>query len=142
MKQLFFLLLFVLSMQTGFSQNESQKIQSAVIGLFNGLSLFNPDTLRYYSSSDFELLEDGEIWSMDRLINEVVPKKNAGIVRINKFEFISTRQQGNMAWVSYKNTAEISRGDKHQTIRWLESAVLVKQKGMWKIQMLHSTPLK
>ena len=65
--------------------------------------------------------------------------KNAGIKRINKFQFIKTEQNGDIAWVSYHNTAEFSLNEKQQTINWLESAVLRKENGRWKIKLLHST---
>ncbi len=127
---------------TSFAQNESAKIEATIVGLFNGLSLINEDTLNYHSTADFHLLEDGEVWNMDTLVSKIMPRKNAGIVRVNTFKFLKTEQKGNMAWVSYFNTAEFSKADKRQTVKWLESAVLLKEKGRWKIQMLHSTPLK
>src|SRR6478672_4450281 len=141
MKKIWMLVFVCSYCQLGFAQTDQPKIQSAVSGFFNGLSLFNADTLHYYSTDDFHLLEDGEIWNLDTLINKIMPRKNAGVTRINHFEFIRTEQQGNMAWVSYLNTAAFSKGEKRQEVKWIESAVLVKEKGKWKIQLLHSTPL-
>lgn len=126
----------------GIAQSETQKIHASVVGFFNGLSLIDVDTLRHYSTADFHLLEDGEIWNLDTLLNKVMPRKNAGINRVNKFVFERTEVMGKMAWVSYHNSAEFSKGDKKQTVRWMESAVLRKEKRKWKIQMLHSTPLE
>ena len=125
-----------------FAQKDKTKIEGTIIGFFNGLSLINTDTLKYYSTADFHLLEDGEIWNLDTLIHKVEPMKNSGVERINKFEFIRTHQSGNIAWVSYRNSAEFRRGDKQQSVSWLESVVLVKNKGKWKIQMMHSTKLE
>lgn len=142
MKKVFIGILFSASLVAGFAQSGSQQIQYSVIGFFNGLSLINVDTLKLYSTPDFHLLEDGEIWNLDTLVNRIMPRKNAGIKRVNKFEFMRIEEKGNMAWVSYYNTAEFSKGDKQQTKKWMESAVLIKQKGRWKIQMLHSTPLQ
>jgi hypothetical protein len=125
-----------------FAQKDKAKIEGAIVGFFNGLSLINADTLKHYSTADFQLLEDGEIWNLDTLIHRVEPMKNSGVERINKFEFIRTHQSGDMAWVSYHNSAEFRRGDKQRSVRWLESAVLVKNKGRWRIQMMHSTKLE
>jgi hypothetical protein len=118
------------------------KIESSIVGFFNGLSLVNPDTLKFYSTPDFQLLEDGEVWTLDTLIARVMPRQKANIQRINTFKFIRTEVSGKMAWVSYDNAAEFRLGDKQQTKKWMESAVLVKNKGSWKIQLLHSTKLK
>jgi hypothetical protein len=71
-----------------------------------------------------------------------MPRKNLNIQRINKFEFITIEQKDNIAWVSYNNSADFRLGEKQQTKKWLESAVLVRTKGRWKIQMLHSTKIK
>ena len=125
-----------------FAQKDQRQIEATVVGFFNGLSLVNADTLRQYSTIDFHLLEDGQVWNLDTLINKIMPRKNSGIKRINTFEFLKTEQAGKMAWVSYRNSADFSLGEKQQTIKWLESAVLIESQGRWKIQMLHSTKLK
>ena len=124
------------------SQKDKLKIEAAVWGFFNGLSLINTDTLKYYTTEDFHLLEGGQVWTLDTLINKIAVRKNTGFQRINKLEFIRTEQSGESAWVSYNNTADITVGEKQTVVRWLESAVLVKRNGRWRIQMLHSTKLK
>jgi hypothetical protein len=125
-----------------FAQKEKNSIESSIIRFFDGLSEFNNDKLRDCSSSDFLLLEDGMVWNLDTLINKMSPRKNLNIERVNKFQFIKTEQSGNIAWVSYHNTAEFKLNDKQQTVRWLETAILTKEKGKWKIKLLHSTKLK
>jgi Domain of unknown function (DUF4440) len=125
-----------------FAQNEKDSIETSLIRFFDGLSESNNDKLRNYSTSDFLLLEDGEVWNLDTLINKMGRRKNLKIERINKFQFIKTEQSGNIAWVSYYNTADFKFNDKQQTVRWLESAVLTKERGRWIIKLLHSTKLK
>lgn len=142
MKRTFFILLIAISSTKVFAQKEKYNIEASVVGFFNGLSLIDADTLKYYSTSDFQLLEDGKVWNLDTLINKVMPRKNLNITRTNRFEFIKTEQNGTMAWVSYNNSAEFWQGEKQQTIQWLESAVLKKVEGRWKVQLLHSTKLK
>jgi hypothetical protein len=134
--------LFILYSTNLMAQKDKLKIESSVVGFFNGLSLVNADTLKYYSTPDFQLLEDGQVWNMDTLINKIMPRKNSKIERLNSFEFIRTVQAGNMAWVSYNNSAEFRLGEKQQIMRWMESAVLSRSRGIWKIQLLHSTKLK
>ena len=142
MKRMFFITLVVICSTDLFAQKDKAKIEGTIVGFFNGLSLVNADTLKYYSTPDFQLLEDGEVWNIDTLLSKVMPRKNSKIQRVNTFQFIRTEQSGNMAWVSYHNSAEFKLGEKQQVVRWIESAVLVKNKGSWKMQMLHSTKLK
>ena len=142
MKSLPVIFLFLISSTAIHAQKDQRKIEASIVGFFNGLSLLNQDTLSYYTASDFQLLEDGEVWNLDTLVNKIMPRKNSKVQRINKFEFIKVEQNGSMAWVSYNNQADFRLGEKQQTLKWLESAVLIKDKGRWKIQMLHSTKLK
>jgi hypothetical protein len=142
MKRLLLISLLLISSAEIFAQTDKIKIESSIVGFFNGLSLVNPDTLKFYSTPDFQLLEDGEVWTLDTLIARVMPRQKANIQRINTFKFIRTEISGKMAWVSYDNAAEFRLGDKQQTKKWMESAVLVKNKGSWKIQLLHSTKLR
>ncbi|MEL6897709.1 MAG: hypothetical protein AAFP90_16535, partial [Planctomycetota bacterium] len=77
---------------------------------------------------------------MQKLIDAVDPK-GVPYERKNYFQQIRARQLGDMAWISYWNKAEIRRAGQVRTIVWLESAVVVKAKRQWKVQMLHSTRL-
>lgn len=142
MKNLLVLMLFIASSTVVYAQKEKSEIEAAIAGFFNGLSLVDTDTLQYHTTSDFHLLEDGHVWNLDTLIAKVMPRKNSKIQRTNSFVFIKTERKGDMAWVSYNNTADFRLGEKQQTVKWLESAVLIRKKGRWKIQMLHSTKLK
>ena len=136
-------LLLVVAISTNLkAQTESKKIEQTVTGFFNGMSLYHGDSLKYYSTPDFQLLENGEVWDMHKLISVIEPRKKLNITRINQFSFIRIEIKGKMGWVSYHNTAEFSQGEKNQVVNWLESAVLIKQKGRWKIQLLHSSKLK
>jgi len=95
--------------------------------------------LRNVVTDDYELLEVGELWDLEKLIS-VIPE--GGMDRRNFFSRISTRIEGNMAWVSYWNHAIINRDGATIERAWLESAVMVKTASGWKMQMLHSTRIK
>lgn len=125
-----------------FAQKDEVNIKGTIVGFFNGLSLINIDTMEYYSTTDFHLLEVGMIWNLDTLINKIMPLKNSNFQRINTFEFIRINQTKKTAWVSYHNSALYSLDGKQRTKKWLESVVVVKRKGRWKIQMMHSTALE
>jgi len=102
------------------------------------MSKHDGSAMRAVSTDDFQLLEHGEDWSMQKLIDAVQPKGKP-YERRNFFCQIRAEQKGDMAWVSYWNKAEIVRDDSLRTVVWLESAVSVRKNGEWKVQMLHST---
>ena len=140
MKRIFCLILFTLFFNVNsFCQKEKDSIEASISKFFDGLSEIDANKLKAYTTDDFILLENGHLWNMDTLVSKMSDPKNAGIKRVNKFQFIKTEQNGNMAWVSYHNTADFSLNEKKQTVNWLESAVLGKENGRWKIKLLHST---
>ena len=61
----------------------------------------------------------------------------------NRFEWNVTEPDvhvsGTMAWVAYVNVGSITDGTGTTARKWLESACLEKQAGLWKIVFMHST---
>ena len=109
--------------------------------LFAAMSKHDGKAMQETATEDFQLLEHGEDWTMQQLVDAVQPKGQP-YVRKNFFNQIRARQKGNMAWVSYWNKAEISRESGQRTVVWLESAVMVKESERWQVQLLHSTRLE
>ena len=108
--------------------------------LFAAMSKQDGKAMQETATEDFQLLEHGEDWTMQRLIEAVQPKGKP-YERKNFFSQVRARQTGDVAWVSYWNKAEIRSESGLRTIVWLESAIMVKEVDRWKIQLLHSTRL-
>lgn len=145
MKKIVFLILFFYGFQI-FSPvlakpaPQQDQAKQVIVDFFQAMADLNFSKLRSYCQPGFELLEHGEVWSIDVLENKLKPNVGTGMHRENKFEFIQVKVQGKTAWVSYWNQAHITRTnqpDRH--VKWLESAVLVKTSQGWKISLLHST---
>ncbi|GAA4344529.1 hypothetical protein [Flaviaesturariibacter amylovorans] len=118
-------------------------LEAPVRRFFEGLSQLNDSLVRSTVTGDFQLLEVGEVWTLDTLLHHMAPMRGRGIRRENNFSFLRTEQQGNSAWASYHNTAVFSTAaGQQQTIRWLESVVLLRINGVWKIRMMHSTRIQ
>jgi hypothetical protein len=105
---------------------------------FAATSASDHNRLRAIATEDFQLLEVGEVWDIDKLISVIQP---TDMKRLNYFNLISTKVMENVAWVSYWNKAKFVRGDNEGQAYWLESAVLIKSNSKWRIQMLHSTKI-
>lgn len=97
-----------------------------------------------YHTGDFLLLEHGELWTNDTIINyqlEAATRRAENpYQRINTFDFIRSEIQGDAIWLAYHNYATYKRDT---TIlgkgQWLESAVAVETEDGWRLQSLHST---
>lgn len=122
--------------------NDNELLYQPIRGFFEGLSLIREDLLFEHTTKDFVLLEAGMVWNNDTLIKRIAPLKSTNFERKNNFTFLSTKQQGDVAWVSYWNQAIINRNGKTSTPKWLESVVLIRASGRWKIQLMHSTPIR
>ena len=136
-------LFVLLSTQFSFAQTtEKAEVQQVITRFFDALSVTNIPLMKAEVSDDFMLLENGEIWTIDTLANKISRPKPEGYLRQNSFDFLSTKIEKNRAYVYYKNKAEITSKTRNATIKWLESAILRKEKGRWRMEFMHSTPMK
>ena len=136
-------LFVLLSTQFSFAQtSEKAEVQQVITRFFDALSVANIPLMKAEVSDDFILLENGEIWTIDTLANKISRPKPEGYLRQNSFDFLSTKIDKNRVYVYYKNKAEISSKTRNATIKWLESAILRKEKGRWRMEFMHSTPMK
>ncbi|WP_052731027.1 nuclear transport factor 2 family protein [Spirosoma radiotolerans] len=125
----------------GQSKTDEQNVKQVINGFFQALSDEDIPSLRSYCRTDFTLLESGEIWSLDTLEAKIKPYFGQGARRINKIDFKKIVIKGTSAWVVYFNQADMELNARKGTINWLESAVLTKNEGQWKLTLLHSTTL-
>jgi hypothetical protein len=142
MKYLLLLALF-LTVRTASAQPTAQEkeIQGVVTHFFDALAKFDEAGMQAELSPGFTLLEDGLVWNLDSLVRAIQPRNQPSFSRINHFDFLRTEQKGEAAWVYYRNAADFRFNGKTGQIKWLESAVLIRQDKRWKLHVLHSTPL-
>ncbi|WP_026969287.1 nuclear transport factor 2 family protein [Algoriphagus terrigena] len=144
MKKYLIFLFFSVSVFAQAQQTADEKeIQQLIQGSFDTLfSTFDSDQMSKFYTADFILLEDGEVWDNQILLDYFTEaKQNPNpATRVNRFEFIKTTVSGDRGWVAYHNFATISRdGEVIREVRWLESATAVKTDAGWRLDMLHST---
>ena len=125
---------------SGIAEAEDHPAFQPVKELFAAMSKHDGKAMQETATEDFQLLEHGEDWTMQKLVDAVQPKGKP-YERKNFFRQIRARQKGDVAWVSYWNKAEIRRDSGLRTVVWLESAVMIKQGDRWKVQLMHSTRL-
>lgn len=147
MKKNLLLLSLIWFASVGFSQElpREGEIERLVSDSFDAIwSGLDTSRISDYYTDDFLLLEDGEVWDNDAIMDylEYASKNPKKLVRKNRFEFISTEVNGDMAWVAYHNHADFFENSEIvRKAHWLESAVAVKTPAGWRLRMLHSTPL-
>lgn len=103
-------------------------------------------SIRTHHTKDFILLEAGMVWNNDSIVNYLLGEQKRMMEgqyrRENRFDFLKSVQRQNTIWVAYQNYGTWIKGvDTLGTAHWLESAIAVKEKGQWRLQQLHSTPV-
>ena len=113
--------------------------QNIVRDFFEALSTRDFDKMASHCTKDFLLLENGEQWNTDTLVKRLSSPVPSDFKRTNKFDFINSRINYRQSTLHYWNTATIKSNGKTLEIQWLESVGLIKVKGVWKLQWMHST---
>ena len=112
---------------------------AAVEKLFASMSNVDHPKMRSVVTDSFVLLEHGEVWTIDDLINVVSPSE---YVRTNFFSIISAEAMNGAYLVNYWNKANFDNKKNSNDIIWLESALIKNVNGEWLISQLHSTRLE
>lgn len=121
---------------------EALPVQQAIAGVFDGFSALSLEKIMRHCTPDVTILEDGVVWNADSIATAFKRMEGVDFKRVNSFNFLQTEVRGNTAWTSYYNQADVQVNGKPRQLRWLESAVLVKESGGWKVKVLHSTVVR
>src|SRR3982074_2114964 len=89
--------------------------------------------------SDFYIFDGGVRFNGDAIMSVIKAQHAAG----RRYEWNVTEPDvhisGNTAWIAYVNKGSITDASGTVSQKWLESAFLQKQSGIWKIVFMHST---
>jgi len=121
---------------------EQRQVNQSLVKLFDALAALDMGTIRALSAPDFMVLESGVVWNLDTVAQKIEGLKGVAFSRTNHLDFVQTEIKGNVAWTVYHNQADLVINGLEDHRRWLESAVLIKEHGTWKVRLLHSTILK
>ena len=97
--------------------------------------------MRDACSSDYVLLEDGVVWTVEDHINYLKSIEGKASISYN-FKVINSSIDGTVAWIAHRNNAEATFEGNKMHFEWLESAILRQIDGNWKMVLLHSTTAK
>lgn len=136
----FILLLFTISAIA--QKRPIDPVQEVIYEVFEAFSNFDTKRMESVVTSDVKILEQGEVWTLDSIRFYFGKPLPSDFKRLNSFDFFQQEVSGNMAFVSYFNRADLHANGKDRTIRWLESAVMIREGQKWKLKMLHSTRIE
>ncbi|GAC1432360.1 MAG: hypothetical protein NVSMB68_04820 [Thermoanaerobaculia bacterium] len=101
----------------------------------------NDDLARFHSvaASDFYAFDGGKRFTGDELMALIRSLHAAGKVYVWRVTEPEVHVDGNTAWITYINRGSLRDSSGTKNLSWLESAVLQKESGSWRIHFFHST---
>jgi hypothetical protein len=109
---------------------------------YHTLQTYDIKKHRELCTDNYFLIEDGEIMNMDD--EAAFYKKNADRVfdRKDYFDFKYINIFENVAYSVYKLKSDFDDNGNLTQMNWSESAIFRKIDGVWKIELIHSTPIE
>jgi hypothetical protein len=128
-------------LQTAPPLADRRVIEAAVTDSFFGaITRFDFTSLRRSVTPGFELVEDTLRLDVNGFVSLLRGLEGKATVRY-RFADFNTHVLGNTAWTSYRNYGDFVLENQPLKYEWLETAVLVRANGVWRIDRLHSTRL-
>lgn len=143
-----FLLVFISSLSFAQNQKEADilSLKKLVEDSFQDiLTDFKSEKIEDYFTKDFILIENGEIWNNDSVRNYLVKGRfrTPKPIRVNEFDFFNIEIKGDIAWVSYYNTARFTtENSPPRIVNWMETVIAIRTVEGWRIKLLHNSPGK
>jgi ketosteroid isomerase-like protein len=125
--------------QSGPSDADQVQVTQAVRSFFAAATADDPDKLHAVTAPDFYAFDAGGRFTRDALMDMIKAAHAAGKVYVWTVNEPEVHISGDMAWITYVNRGSIKDTSGTKDVTWLESAVLQKEKGIWRIHFFHST---
>jgi hypothetical protein len=91
------------------------------------------------AASDFYAFDNGKRYDGDALMITLRELHEKGMVFVWTVTDPHVETSCNLAWITYTNRGSLHNASGAQDLSWLESAMLQKQEGTWRIRFFHST---
>jgi hypothetical protein len=91
------------------------------------------------AAPDFYAFDGGKRYDGDALMNTLKSLHASGKVYVWTVTHPHVEATCDLAWITYINRGSIKDASGTKDLSWLESAVLEKQAGTWRIRFFHST---
>ncbi|MGC1904599.1 MAG: nuclear transport factor 2 family protein [Candidatus Acidiferrum sp.] len=118
---------------------EQVKVIDTVKAVFVAATADDLGKFHAVTTADFYAYDNGMRFDGDALMQAIQKQHAAGYV----YEWNVTQPEvhvaGNVAWITYINNGSVKNASGTQQVTWLESMVLEKKGGKWKIHFVHST---
>ena len=124
--------------QPGPAADQTQ-VTEAIRSFFAAATTDDLDRLHAVTAPDFYAFDAGGRFTRDALMDLIKAAHAAGKVYVWNVNEPEVHISGDIAWITYVNHGSIRDASGTKDVTWLESAILQKAKGTWRIHFFHST---
>ncbi|HEY5073781.1 MAG TPA: nuclear transport factor 2 family protein [Pyrinomonadaceae bacterium] len=115
------------------------QVAEAIRSFFAAATADDLEKLHAVTAPDFYAFDAGGRFTRDALMEMIKAAHAAGKVYVWTVNEPEVHISGDIAWITYVNHGSIKDASGTKDVTWLESAVLQKEKGTWRIHFFHST---
>lgn len=99
----------------------------------------DPALFNTVAAPDFYAFDGGKRFTGDSLMELIRKLHSAGSIYVWTVTEPEVHLSGDIAWITYVNRGSVEDKSGKKDLTWLESAVLGKDAGTWRIHFFHST---
>ena len=130
---------FMGAAQTSTVTADEEAVAQTLRLMYVGLTKEDTAQLRAVTTPDFYAFDGGEKYTGDELMTLIKSLHAAGKTFVWTVPEPKVRIEGPVAWITYTNRGSVQDAAGKKDVSWLESAMLLKESGTWRIQFFHST---
>ena len=125
--------------QSAPSGADQDKVTEVIRLFFVAAAADDLEKLRAVTTPDFYAFDAGGRFTRDALMDIIKGAHAAGKVYVWTVNEPEVHIAADVAWITYVNRGSIKDTSGTKDVSWLESAVLQKAEGAWRIHFFHST---
>lgn len=114
------------------------EIERTVHAFFDSLRKEDKTAFKRLTTETFYAFDGGERYAGTALVDVVRDAHAKGVELVWSIGPLDTKFRCDVAWSAWENTGSSGVPPAIKPVRWLESAVLIRQNGRWKIDFFHS----
>lgn len=130
---------FVGAAQTSPLIADEEAVTQTLRRMYVALTQEDDTLLQAVTTRDFYAFDGGQNMTGDELMALIKKLHTAGKTFVWTVPEPKVRIAGTVAWITYRNRGSVQDAAGKKDVSWLESAVLLKEAGTWRIQFFHST---
>ena len=120
-------------------RSDGPEIEGVVHAFYDALRKEDEEAVRRLTTGSFYSFDGGKRYAAVELVKLVQDARARGVQLNWSVGPLDTHIGCRMAWATWENVGSAGVPPQVQPVRWLESAVLVRQENAWKIDFFHSS---